>query len=205
MTDNRKAGLALILGSVGGMITMGMHFIESQPRFALVAGLAHALALVSVAALFLGGLGLARSLWDERRLALAGVVAYGMAVFAAVVAGSISGFVIPNVLSKMQSDVSEAQANWRIAIACVWQINQAMSKVYSVAAAGAMLLWSVASLQTRRLSRGSAIYGCVAAPLITLLIAVGHLRVDRHGMTVIMLTEAIWFVGMGVSLLRAKE
>jgi hypothetical protein len=55
-----------------------------------------------------------------------------------------------------------------------------------------------------RFSRWVAIFGCVTAPLIAVLIFMGHLRLDVHGMTVVMLSEVVWFVGMGVGLMRSE-
>lgn len=45
-------------------------------------------------------------------------------------------------------------------------------------------------------------YGVVTGPLVVLLIAVGHLRLNVHGMTAVMVSQVIWFVGMGVGLWR---
>ena len=69
MTDNRKSGLALIAGSIGGIVTMAIHPSAGGPmtaaqvdRLAIVSGVAHSLALVSVLSLFLGTCGLARAI-----------------------------------------------------------------------------------------------------------------------------------------------
>jgi len=47
-------------------------------------------------------------------------------------------------------------------------------------------------------------YGCVISPLIAVLILVGHLRLDVHGMAVVLLSEVIWFVGMAIALWKAN-
>jgi hypothetical protein len=127
---------------------------------------------------------------------------FALAVVAVILAATVSGFVMPNLLSMMARDVAEAGAMWRIAIASIFQINQAFSKVYSVGAAVAVVLWSVACLRLHRLSRGVAIYGCVISPLIAVLIFAGHLRLDVHGMAAVVLSQAIWFVGMGLRMWR---
>jgi hypothetical protein len=115
----------------------------------------------------------------------------------------VSGWIVPDIMKLMTRDVPANEGTWRIVIASIVRINQAMSRIYSVGAAVAITLWSVGCLRMGRLSRGIAIYGCVTAPLIALLIFVGHLRLDVHGMTAVMVSEVIWFVGMGVGLLRA--
>ena len=204
MTDNHKAGIALIVGSFGGMVTMAIHPTAATPHLAFIAGVAHSLALVSVLVLLLGLFGLTRFLQDPDRLAFAALVTYGMAAVAVLIAGSISGFVVPATMRMMDRDIPAAASQWRIAIAAIFQMNQAFSKIYSVAGAAAITLWSASCLRTGRLSRGLAIYGCVTATLIALLIVVGHLRLNVHGMTVVMISQVVWFAGMGVGLRRSE-
>ena len=48
-------------------------------------------------------------------------------------------------------------------------------------------------------------FGCLALPLIALLIFVGHLLLDVLGMAAVMLSEVIWFVGIGVGPMRREE
>jgi len=213
MTDNRKASWTLILGSVGGMVTMAIHPVAGGPmtppqiaRLAMISGIAHGLALVSVLLLFLGTCGITRALNGPDRLAFSALVTYGFAAVAVMIAASVSGWIVPNIMRQMAQDVltnSGSQANWRIAIAAIFQINQAMSRIYSVGAALAITLWSARCLRSGLLSRPMAAYGCVTAPLIAILIFIGHLRLDVHGMAVVMLSEVVWFVGMGISLWKA--
>jgi hypothetical protein len=212
MTDNRKAGWALIVGSVGGMVTMAIHPVGSGKlspdqvgHLMSMSGIAHSLALVSVLLLFLGTCGLAKFLAGPDRMAFAALVTYGFAAVAIMIAAAVSGWIVPGIWQQMARDVPANAGTWQIAVASVFQINQAMARIYSVAAAVSILLWSACSLRMGRLSRGMAIYGCVTAPLIAVLIFVGHLRLDVHGMAAVMLSEVIWFVGMGVGLMRAEE
>lgn len=212
MTDNRRAAWALVLGSVGGMVTMAIHPVSmaqlTPPQIqhlATISGIAHGLALASVLLLFLGTCGLTRALTGPDRLAFSALVTYGFAAVAIMIAASVSGWIVPDVMRLMARDVatnSGSQADWRIAIAAIFQINQAMARIYSVGAAVAISLWSARCLRSGQLSRGMATYGCVTAPLIAVLIFIGHLRLDVHGMAVVMLSEVVWFVGMGIALSR---
>ena len=173
---------------------------------ATVSGIAHGLALASVLLLFLGTCGLTRSLTGPDRLAFSALVTYGFAAVAIMIAASVSGWIVPDIMKQMARDVlnnNGSQADWRIVIAAMFQINQAMARIYSVGAAVAITLWSLRCLRSGQLSRGMAAYGCVAAPLIAILIFVGHLRLDVHGMAVVMLSEVIWFVGMAIALWKA--
>jgi hypothetical protein len=211
MTDNRKAGWALIAGSVGGMVTMAIHPVgagkmsaDQVSHLMAMSGIAHGLALVSVLLLFLGTCGLARMLGAPDRLAFSALVTYGFAAVAIMIAASVSGWIVPDIMKMMVRDVPANGGMWRIVIASIFRINQAMSRIYAVGAAMAIGLWSVSCLRMGRFSRWVAIFGCVTAPLIAVLIFMGHLRLDVHGMTVVMLSEVVWFVGMGVGLMRSE-
>ena len=207
MTDDRKAGIALIAGSLGGILTMAIHptgtaslSADQVAHLAIVSGAAHSLAMVSVLLLFLGACGLARRLAAADRIAFAAIVTYGFACVAIMIAAAVSGFIVPDILKHMVRDVSDAARQWQIVITAIFQINQAFARISSVAASIAMILWSISALRNGGLGRGVAIYGCVIAPLIILGIAIGHLRLDVHGMAAVMLGQAIWFIVAGWQL-----
>ena len=199
MTDNRKAGIALICGSFGAVATMAIHPTGSTPHLSIVSAIAHGLALLSILLLLLGTIGLTVILNAGDRLAVTALVTYSFATVAVMLAATVSGFIMPNLISMMARDTAAGGAPWRIVIASFFQINQVFSKLYSVGGSLAICLWSVACLRQGR-PMASAIYGAVSAPLVVLLILVGHLRLDIHGMAIVMLSQVIWFVLMGVWL-----
>ncbi len=174
---------------------MAVHPTGATPHLNIVSGIAHGLALLSVLLLLLGTLGLTRLLNQPDRLAVAALVTYSFAAVAVMLAATVSGFIMPNLLA-MARDTPAAGPPWRIVIAAVFQINQAFSKLYSVGGALAICLWSITSLRQNR-AKAVATFGLISAPLVTLLILVGHLRLDIHGMTAVMLSQVFWFVLMG--------
>jgi hypothetical protein len=206
-SDIRKSGIALIAGSLGGIVTMAIHPTMATPsaHLALLSGIAHGLALVSVLVLFLGSCGIAKFLAAPDRLAFTALVTYGLAAVAIMTAGAISGWVVPGILNLAAQDIPANAPQWHIAAASIFQINQAFARIYSVAAGAAIVLWSIGGLRIGRLSRRFGIYGVIASPVIAVLILIGHLRLNVHGMAVVMLSEVIWFVGVGVQLLREKD
>ena len=207
MTDDRKAGIALIAGSLGGILTMAIHptgtaslTAEQVAHLSIASGAAHSIAMVSVLLMFLGACGLAQRTAAADRISFAAIVTYGFACVAVVIAAAASGFIVPGIVKHMVRDVPAAAHQWQIVIDGVFQINQAFARIYSVAASMAIILWSVSALRSRGLGHGVAIYGCVVAPLIILGIGIGHLRLDVHGMTVVWLGQAIWFILVGSQL-----
>jgi heme A synthase len=209
MTDQRKSGIALIAGSLGGMLTMAIHptasgsiTVDQANHLAAVSGIAHSLALVSVLLLFLGAFGLARHLASEDRFSFSALVTFGLACVAIMIAASVSGFIVPNILKHMLRDDASAAHQWRIAIDSIFQINQAFSKIYSVATSLAIILWSVAAFRNGGLSRALAVYGIAISALIIAGIVAGHLRLDVHGMTIVAFTHALWFLLAAARLCR---
>jgi hypothetical protein len=230
-TDDRKAGWTFLAGSLGGIVTMAIHPTgagalspEQVDHLALISGIAHSIAMVSFLLMFLGAIGLTRRLASfeaegrQDRLALAGLVAYGFGVVALLLATAVSGFIIPGILLRSVHDTAANAPQWHMMMDAVFEFNQSFARIYSVAASVAIVLWSASSLRNRvkrqdggqndgqsGLGRGIATFGCVVAPVIVVLIAVGHLRLNVHGMAVVVLAHAIWFIVVGVQLVRERE
>lgn len=215
MTDDRKSGIAFIAASIGGIVTMAIHPTASSglaadqiEHLALVSAIAHSIAIISFLILFLGAVGLTHRLAGREdsdqpeRLALIALVAYGFGAVALLLATAVSGFIVPDIMRHMARDAAANAPQWHMIIDAVFQFNQAFARIYSVAASAAILLWSASALRHGGLSRGIAIYGCIVAPALIVLIAVGHLRLNVHGMAVVVFAHALWFVIAGVELCR---
>jgi hypothetical protein len=212
MTDDRKSGIALMAGSLGGILTIAIHPTSGlslstgqAEHLSLISGAAHSLAMLSVLFLFVGAYGLTKRIGTTDRIAFVAIVSYGFPCVAVLIATAVSGFIVPDIIRHMLRDVPTAAPQWRIVIDGIFQINQAFSRIFSVAASLAIILWSVSALRNGGLRRGVAIYGCVVAALIITGIGIGHLRLDVHGMTVVALGQVIWYVLVGLQLYSQPE
>jgi hypothetical protein len=206
MTNDRKGGIAFIVGSVGFIVTMAVHptpggqlQAEQVVRLSQTSGLAHSLGIASAIFLFLGACALAQRLRDQT-CSFAALVTFGFSCVAIVIAASISGFVMPALLKRMAHDDAANAHLWQIVIWGIFQINQALARVYAILASVAIVLWSTAAWRNRGLHRGIVIYGYVIAALIIVAVASGHMRMDVHGMAAVGLGQAIWFVLAGVQM-----
>ena len=215
MTDDRKAGVALIAGSIGSIITMAIHPTGAGvlspgqfERLAVMSAIAHTLSMISFLALFMGAVGLTRHLAARElsespdRFAFAALTVYGFSAVALLFAAAVSGFIVPEIMRHMIRDTAANAPQWHIVIDAIFQFNQAFARIYSIAASGAILLWSASQLRNRCMGRGIAIYGCIIAPALVGLIAIGHLRLDVHGMAIVVFARAFWFVIVGAQLCR---
>jgi hypothetical protein len=212
MTNDRKGGIAFIVGSIGFIVTMAIHptaggslTAEQVVRLSRFSGVAHSLGIASTIFLFLGACALAQRLRGET-CSFAALVTFGFACVAILIATSVSGFVIPSILNRMARDEAANVHLWQVVIWGIFQINQACARVYSVLASVAIILWSVAVWRNGGLSRGIAIYGYAIAALIIVAVGSGHVRMDVHGMAAVGLGQAVWFILVGAQMcLRPRE
>ena len=171
-------------------------------HLALASAVAHSLAMVSILILVVGACGLTRRLAGPDRLAFSALIVYGFAAIAILIAAVVSGFIVPNLFEQRVRDTADAAITWHIVIAGIFEINQAFAGTFTVAASAAMALWSASALRCGGLGQGIAIYGCVVAAVLIVAICSGILRLNIHGMAIVALAQAIWFIGVGVQLAK---
>lgn len=211
MTDDRKSGIALIIGPAGMIITMAVHphGTVTPAQVASVARnltIVHALALASLIILFLGVLGLTRRLKSDDRLDLAALVVFafaGVAVMNAIVA---DGLLAPSVmrLFVQAGPATPAGDTWRIISRYNFEVNQANARLYAVVSSLAILLWSISIVRGRRLGRGVGIYGCLIGVATPIAVGTG-IPMDVHRFGAVVLGQAIWFVIVGATLCGSQE
>jgi hypothetical protein len=212
MTDKQASGVALIAGSVGSIITMGLHpsgrvapeQMESMVR--MLIGV-HALALASTPVLFIGALGLSWRSTSRDRLTTAALVFYTFALLAVMNAAVADGLVTPNIFRQMVASAGAPAAidGWRMVSRYNFYVNQGYAQVFVAASSLAIILWSIAILRKRDMSQALGIYGCVLGTVTLLALFSGHLRLDTHGFGVVALGQAIWFIVAGALLWTSDE
>ena len=211
MKDNQLGGVALVLGAVSGMITMSLHPVagahpitpEQFEKLATLMVGVHVLAIAGVPFSFLGALALTRRLDSPGRVAIAGLVIYGLGLVAIVIAPAMSGLVGTEIIRKM---IASAPANeqWRTLMQYNFMINQAFARIFVAASCAALVFWSLMIVKTRVLSVVTGIYGLLLGPAVVIAMITGGLSLDVHGFGLIVFGQAIWFVVVGISLCRSE-
>jgi len=212
MTDERMSGIALIAGSIASIITMALHPTGHQvltpgssKAILQLAVAVHALALLSLPVLFAGAAGLSKYLARAGRLAFAALTFYGFATVAVMNAAVFSGFVATGVAHRILEGGSLASDPWQTLFRYTGDLNQGFALVFVVASSVAILLWSIALLRGGFAQRASALYGCFIASVTMLAVLSGHIRLNVHGFGAIILAQSVWFVWMGIHLLRTGQ
>jgi hypothetical protein len=210
MTRDAKYGCALIAGALAGWVTMLMHPTGNQlladvQHVAPVGEAVHWLALAALPVSFFGAIGLARVIGARGEAALMGLVAYGMAQTAVMIAAVASGLLAPALAAQlvsatgMEHDLAAALFHYTGAI------NQAFARVYVIASSAAILLWSWAILEHARLSRAAGVFGAIVGVLVLAAATIGHLRLDVHGFGAVVLLQGFWMIAVGVLLTRSTH
>lgn len=166
--------------------------------------LVHALALVSLPVLFLGALALWRRLGSDDGLSVAGLVLYAFAMVAVMNAAVYDGLVSASLAPHI-APATPTSDPWRVAFRYNGEVNQAFARVFVVALAGAIMLWSVAIIRSGALARVLGWYGCLIGPLALLAVFPGQLRLDPHVFGLIVVGQAVWFIGAGAQLRRVRH
>ncbi len=171
---------------------------------ALLTKAVHVLGIASLPLSFLGGMALTKRLTASNRFSLAALVVYGFAAVAIMVAASMSGFVAPALMRTLVAGDPSTDTR-RLFLEYTFQLNQAFASVYVVGSCVAIVLWSLAMLQTRRLSAALAIYGTVLGFGIVAALTSGKLSLNVHGFGIVTFTQSIWFILAGVLLMRTED
>jgi hypothetical protein len=212
MKDNRLGGIALIMGAISGMITMSLHPVAgahpiTPAQFEKIAMLmigVHVLAIAGVPFSFLGALALTRRLDSPSRLALAGLVIYSLGLVAVMIAPAMSGLVGTEIIRHMIARGAGSE-QWRTLMEYNFLINQAFAKIFVAASCSTVALWSFAMVKSHAFPVAIAIYGLLLGPVIIIAMIGGGLSLDVHGFGLVIFSQAVWFIIVGILLLRSGE
>jgi hypothetical protein len=194
------------------MITMSLHPVAgahpiTPAQFEKIAMLmvgVHVLAIAGVPFSFVGALALTRRLDSPGRMALVGLVIYSLGLVAVMIAPAMSGLVGTEVIRHMIARGAGSE-QWRTLMEYNFLINQAFAKIFVVASCSAVALWSLTIVKSRTLPIAIGIYGLLLGPVIVIAVISGGLSLDVHGFGLVIFGQAIWFIVVGVLLLRSKE
>ena len=125
-------------------------------------------------------------------------------MIAGMMAVVFSGFLGPGLAKHLVDPSDPDKRAFEILFAYNFAINQAFARILASASSLSIVLWSIAILKTRALSREIGLYGILAGTLIFAIAAPGFLRLDVHGFGLVVLLQAVWFITVGIQL-RNKE
>ena len=138
----------------------------------------------------------------ERPLVCAGLIAYGAGIAAMIVAAMMSGFVIARVAAAAPHiGAADLQVSAQL-LNFTSTLNQVFANTGAILMSVGIIAWSVDLLLAPRLARPLAILGLLIGLVPAAALALGFLHLDVHGMTWVVLLQAVWNIGVGVMLIR---
>jgi hypothetical protein len=188
-TGDRAAGIALIGAAGLSMLAMSHH--PTSLRAGALIGVVHGAMILFAAMMAFGFTQFARLRGLERPAVLAGLVAYGISIFANIGAALASGFIAPAL-------AAHAPAASHNLFDLTWAMNQALAKLGVVATGAAYLLWS---LDLWRTSRPAALLG-VAAGVVPAALILSGTGMHLHAAVLVYAAQVLWAALIGWLLLR---
>jgi hypothetical protein len=210
MRRERLGGLAMIASVVMGLVTMALHptghdVVRDVQRQGGLALAVHALGLTGVPLGLYGALALTRRLGAAGPLAELALAFQGMAAVATLLAATASGLIAPGLIARVTAASADQRAVASAVLHYNGDVNQAFARVLVAASSVAIALWSLEILRTRRLRRGTGVFGIAVALAALAALLSGHLRLDVHGFGAVVLAQGVWLVLVGLELARRES
>ena len=208
MRLDRPAGIALIGGTLAGIVTMAFHptghaLLQDFERVSLVNRAVHSLAISGTIATVYGLTGLRRQLEARRSLADAALVSYAFGAVAVMFAAIASGFIGTELAAQVLEAGDAGQESYATVREFAWAFNQACTKVFVVAGSIGIALFSLALMPDPRFGRALGATG-VLVGMVAVVATVAGLPMNIHGFGAIVLGHGIWLLWTGARLVREK-
>ncbi len=194
---DRAAGIAMAAAAAGTILAMAHH--PSGAHAGGPGGLVHGAMILFLAVLGWGFVTFAVRRGGARPLILAGLVAYGLGVFAHVGAATINGFVVPALAARGDGAVGHDISLF------AWESNQALARLGVYATGAAFILWGADLLrgpggETRALGALGLLAGAAPAALL----ATGAIGMNVAGAFAVYAAHAAWSALVGIQLIRGR-
>lgn len=206
MQRERLGGWCMIGGALLGVVVMALHptsrDIMRDPRVqATLNMLVHSVALAGLPISAYGAFILSRRLARFTAAAELALAFYAAAIVATMAAAVASGFLAPGLLVDLNVADASTKAIDMALLGLVGSINQSFAKIFVVGASVAIIMWSATMVRRREFGAAGGI-GLVVGVLPLVGVLAGHLRLDVHGFGAVVVLQTIWWLVIGVALLR---
>lgn len=206
--------MALAVGSVLSVALMALHptahthepaaFVAAVTAGATPNGLVHGGLIAATGTLVFGFWGLACRLGARSVAARAGLVAYAAGAGAMVAAALVSGFIVPEFVSRYDSRPAAELETMQHVLGLARAANQVCSRTGVLAASVAVVFWSAALLHRPGAPRVTGALGLAAGGLPALALLAGYLPMNVHGVLAFALAQAAWGVLAAALLIHGR-
>jgi hypothetical protein len=194
-STDRLAGAALMSAAAASLLAMAHH--PAGAHSGALGPIVHGAMIVLIALMTFGFAHFSIRRGLDRPLILAGLVAYGVALFGHVAAATINGFAVPSLAAS--GHAAAGHDVFRLA----WALNQALAKLGVFAGATAYALWSLDFLRRSGTEpKLIGLAGLAAALVPAVLLAGGWIAMDVRGAFTVYAVHGAWAALVGLHLIR---
>jgi hypothetical protein len=207
--DTRVPGIALLATALFAVFTMAHHptaggisdfavFARNAERISTVNAMVHGTVMVLVAVLSWTVIALAMRRGLQRPLVMLGLVAWTIGAAAMIVAPSFNGFVLMDIARRAFGAPDSGDA-LRVVFQTLTAWITVIAVIGALATSAAIVLWSGDLLRTRGAVRWVGVGGLVAGAA-----PIAALALQMTGAVVVLAGWPVWFVAVGVLMIRRK-
>jgi hypothetical protein len=203
MLTSRVAARALVVGTIGLFVTMGLHPTGAEALanaerggLNLLARGVHALAIAMMPLLLVGFLGVTRRLQARPGLSACAFASWGLALVSVMLAAIMSGLVAPALADRIAESAASQRDDLLRLLRYTGTLNQAFAAVYVALGGAAMVAWSLALRAERGAPRLLPWLGVVAGAVAAVGTLGGWLALDVRGFGAVVLGQGVWMLGV---------
>jgi hypothetical protein len=214
MKHTKIYGVALIIGALGGVLTMLLHPTghdilqnpeEISRRYETLAVAVHVLAIICIPIICWGFFGFSQRIgWEKPSIILAQIV-FGLGGLSVTAAAVINGLATPTLMRQIYDADEPTKKLLNLVVWNNWLLNQAFTKVYVVATAAAFIIWSIHLWKKGLLAQITAVIGFIIGIVSLSGIFSGHLKLDVHGFGLVMFGQGVWIILVAIFMFKSEK
>lgn len=206
-TFGKSSGVSLIIGSFLFIVTMILHpvggTIEQIQQRAVIAIVAHSLAILSLPFVAFGFYGLALALESKGRLSFLAFVIACFGLVAVMIAAAINGLTLPFYVLHNSDDIAQNLPAAKLIIRYGSSFNKAMDFIFIAGLGLAIALWSfLLVLRQERLVKWLGFYGFFLVCIGILAAFAQYNFIHLGSFRLVVFGIASWIIGVAVLLTK---
>lgn len=176
--------------------------LQSLVKIAPLSAWIHGGMLAALFLILVGLQGLVELLPRERRMPRCAWLLFAMGSISFGAAAIVNGFVVSRLAERYVEQPPSAHERIRPVFHLCHEVNQSLAEVGTMACALSVGMFSLVLWQCLPRVRLLAVVGLAFAVVACLGLLSGHLSLHWHGMTAIVIGQALWLVALAVSWRR---
>jgi len=208
ISNEKNAGIALIIGSLLMAVTMALHPVGGNVEHLLktvrVIVISHSIALLAVPFVAVGFWGLTKKLGSDSFLPSIAFCMVVMGLIAGMVAATINGLALPLFIGNFKEVSLDTTASIKSILKNNIAINQAFDFVFIGAICLSTLFWSIAIILTKTLQHWLGYFGITLFIAVITMLVSGFIFTNLHGFRLFILTNVIWIGLIAMNLIRSR-